>query len=230
MNNSITTGLYTLKWFFQCFLDRLPFSLSIRVWDLFLLEGDIIMFAMAYTILRLHRKTLLKMGMDDLIEFLQKSLASDFRYDDDYVIEQTLRENLQELRSSRMHHAGPPPDHELPQKPFGLVDISAQERMAVLGRTPVREEEKELHRNSLKREMDTAMKLSGDISINNDSMDSIETPTLERKPVKVETEQQVSSVLIFWLRLMMIIIATQLFDCIIPLRPRYTDTLCPRDV
>merc|ERR1719411_636577 len=128
--------------------------------------------------------------MHELIEFLQKSLASDFRYDDDYVIEQTLRENLQELRSGRMHHAGPPPDHELPQKLFGLVDISVEERLVVLGRTPVREEEKELHRNSLRRELDTALKLSGDISINNDSMDSIETPTLERKQVKVETDQE----------------------------------------
>ena len=131
-----------------------------------------------------------------------------------------------------MHHAGPPPDHELPQKPFGLVDISLQEKMVVhAARTPVREEEKELHRNSLKREMDTAMKLSGDISINNDSMDSIETPTLERKQVKVETDQeQVSSVSMFWLRLMMTIISTQPFDCMIALRPRYTDTLCPCDV
>ena len=49
---SITTGLYTLKWFFQCFLDRLPFSISIRVWDLYLLEGESIMFATAFTILR----------------------------------------------------------------------------------------------------------------------------------------------------------------------------------
>ena len=54
--NSIDTGIYTLKWFFQCFLDRLPFSLSIRVWDLYLLEGEVIMFAVAFTILRLHRK------------------------------------------------------------------------------------------------------------------------------------------------------------------------------
>ena len=131
------------------------------------------------------------MGMDDLIEYLQKSLAVDFRYDDDIVIEQALRENLQELRSSRLHHAGPPPDHELPQKPFGLVDISRQERQAVLGRTPVREEEKELHRNSLRRELDTAMKLSGDISINNDSMDSIETPTINRKPMALDSGQQV---------------------------------------
>ena len=128
VTQNITTGLYTLKWFFQCFLDRLPFSLSIRIWDLFLLEGESIMFATAFTILRLHRKTLLKMGMDELIEFLQKSLAEDFLYEEDYVIEQALRENLHELRSSRLSTAGPPPDAELPQKPFGLVEISKQQQ------------------------------------------------------------------------------------------------------
>ena len=77
---------------------------------------------------RLHRKTLLKMQMDELIEFLQKTLAEDFFYEDDFVIENALRENLQELRSGRLHTAGPPPDAELPQKPFGLVDISQQEK------------------------------------------------------------------------------------------------------
>ena len=58
VNQGITTGLYTLKWFFQCFLDRLPFSLSIRIWDLFLLEGESIMFATAFTVLRflIHHK------------------------------------------------------------------------------------------------------------------------------------------------------------------------------
>ena len=90
------------------------------------------------------------MQMDELIEFLQQTLAVDFYFEDDYVIEQALRENLQELRSSRLHTAGdslkltlllnvfctnkklnvtgPPPDVELPQKPFGLVDISQQEK------------------------------------------------------------------------------------------------------
>ena len=66
--------------------------------------------------------------MDELIEFLQKTLAEDFFYEDDFVIENALRENLQELRSGRLHTAGPPPDAELPQKPFGLVDISQQEK------------------------------------------------------------------------------------------------------
>ena len=118
--NGVDTGIYTLKWFFQCFLDRMPYSLSIRVWDLYLLEGEPIMFAMAYTILKLHRKALLKMGMDELLEFLQKTMETDFGFDDDYVIETALKESLAELRSSRLHTAGPPPDSEKPQKPFGL--------------------------------------------------------------------------------------------------------------
>ena len=33
--NGVDTGIYTLKWFFQCFLDRMPYSLTIRVWDLY---------------------------------------------------------------------------------------------------------------------------------------------------------------------------------------------------
>jgi len=194
ISQNITTGLYTLKWFFQCFLDRLPFSLSIRIWDLYLLEGESIMFATAFTILRMHRKTLLKMQMDELIEFLQKTLAEDFLFEDDYVIETALRENLQELRSSRLHSAGPPPDAELPQKPFGLVDISQQELNVVMGaRTPVAEEEKELHRNSMKRELDTLLKLASQTSENsfiNESCESIETPLMNRKRVNDDSEQK----------------------------------------
>jgi len=188
--NSIDTGIYTLKWFFQCFLDRLPFSLSIRVWDLYLLEGEVIMFAVAFTILRLHRKTLLKMGMDELIEHLQKTLESDFGYEDDYVIEVALRENLQELRSARLHTAGPAPDQELPQKPFGLVDRAFLQAGAGRGgeaalaghRSPVLQQEVELHRNSLRREADTALRLAGDISLEaGDSLDSVETPGPARR-------------------------------------------------
>ena len=64
------------------------------------------MFGLSSTDFRLHRKTLLRMQMDELIEFLQQTLAVDFYFEDDYVIETALRENLQELRSSRLHTAG----------------------------------------------------------------------------------------------------------------------------
>ena len=103
--NGIDTGLYTLKWFFQCFLDRVPFSLSIRIWDLYILEGERVLTAMAYNILRMHRRVLKSLGMDELIEHLQMNLAKDFGYEDDKVIE-CLREVMHELRSNRLDYAG----------------------------------------------------------------------------------------------------------------------------
>ena len=96
--NGIDTGLYTLKWFFQCFLDRVssdinnfsyyqeviylqssknyikiftflqvPFSIAIRVWDLFLLEGERVLTAMAYNILRMHRRYIMRLGKCNII-------------------------------------------------------------------------------------------------------------------------------------------------------------------
>jgi len=181
--NSIDTGIYTLKWFFQCFLDRLPFSLTIRIWDLYLLHGETIMIAVAYTILKLHRKSLLKMGMDELMEFLQKTLEIDFGYEDDFVIETSLRESLAELRSARLLSPGPSPDQELPQKPFGLVDIPNEKQERLVGhRTPMAEQEKEMHRNSLRREVETAAYMS----TNNDSLDSMNTPVSVRRHLENE--------------------------------------------
>ncbi|KPM08566.1 RAB GTPase-activating protein-like protein 3 [Sarcoptes scabiei] len=55
----IDSTLYTLKWFFQCFLDRVPFSLTLRLWDVFLLDGEIILTGMSYTLLKLHKSNYL---------------------------------------------------------------------------------------------------------------------------------------------------------------------------
>jgi len=43
------------------------------VWDIFLLEGDKILSAMAYCLLKLHRHQLYALGMDDILNFLQVS-------------------------------------------------------------------------------------------------------------------------------------------------------------
>lgn len=93
--------------------------------------------AMAYTLLKMHRKTLLKLGMDEILQFLQVTAAThnvmlsyvnnwsqvrlehDFGYDDDTVIN-NLRECMEELKKSKLDYSGSPPSHELPQKPFGL--------------------------------------------------------------------------------------------------------------
>uniref|UniRef100_A0A3Q2PAQ5 USP6 N-terminal-like protein n=1 Tax=Fundulus heteroclitus TaxID=8078 RepID=A0A3Q2PAQ5_FUNHE len=51
----MTTGIYSTKWFLQCFIDRTPFTLTLRLWDIYMLEGEKILTAMAYTILKLHK-------------------------------------------------------------------------------------------------------------------------------------------------------------------------------
>ncbi|XP_054709273.1 USP6 N-terminal-like protein [Uloborus diversus] len=117
----IHTSLYTLKWFFQCFLDRVPFTLTLRLWDIYMYEGEIVLTAMSYTLLKLHRKTLLKMNMEDLVEFLQVKLEQDFGYHDDAAVD-ALQASIEELHKHKLDHPGRAPPHELPQKPFGLIE------------------------------------------------------------------------------------------------------------
>uniref|UniRef100_A0A3Q3WZ26 Rab-GAP TBC domain-containing protein n=1 Tax=Mola mola TaxID=94237 RepID=A0A3Q3WZ26_MOLML len=51
----MTTGIYTTKWFLQCFIDRTPFTLTLRLWDIYILEGEKMLNAMAYTTFKLHK-------------------------------------------------------------------------------------------------------------------------------------------------------------------------------
>lgn len=117
--NCIDSGLYTLKWFFQCFLDRVPFTLTLRLWDIFLLEGERLLVAFAYTILKLHRRQIARLDMDQILDYLQKKLEKNFGHDDDYVIE-SLEKAMDELKKAKLDHPGAPPDSELPQQPFGM--------------------------------------------------------------------------------------------------------------
>ncbi|UYV68791.1 RN-tre [Cordylochernes scorpioides] len=117
---NIPSSLYTLKWFFQCFLDRVPFSLTLRLWDVYMMEGEPVLTAMSYNLLRLHKKSILKMDMEALIEFLQVRLEHDFGYHDDAAIE-SLQTAMDELRRAKMAIPGQAPaPEEFPQRPFGM--------------------------------------------------------------------------------------------------------------
>ena len=64
-------SLYVTRWFMKNFLDSLPFSLNLRMWDIFLYEGEEISIAMSLCILRTFKKTLVKLNMEQLQEFFQ---------------------------------------------------------------------------------------------------------------------------------------------------------------
>ncbi|KAL4622697.1 USP6 N-terminal-like protein [Arapaima gigas] len=115
----MSTGIYTTKWFLQCFIDRTPFTLTLRLWDIYILEGEKILTAMAYTILKLHKKRLLKMSLEDLREFLQEKISGSFYLSDDTVIEQ-LQASMTELRKMKLDLPPPAKPDEFPKRALGL--------------------------------------------------------------------------------------------------------------
>ncbi|XP_048401970.1 uncharacterized protein LOC125459510 isoform X1 [Stegostoma tigrinum] len=114
----MSTGIYTTKWFLQCFIERTPFTLTLRLWDIYILEGERVLAAMAYTIMKLHKKHLMKMSLEDLREFLQEIMSKNFQYDDDVVIEQ-LERSMVELRKLKLELPPPAKADEFPNKPLG---------------------------------------------------------------------------------------------------------------
>ncbi|XP_016367110.1 USP6 N-terminal-like protein [Sinocyclocheilus rhinocerous] len=114
----MSTGIYTTKWFLQCFIDRTPFTLTLRLWDIYILEGEKVLTAMAYTLLKLHKKHLLKMSLEDLREFLQERIASSFSMSDDAVIEH-LQSSMSELRTMKLDLPAPAKGDEFPKIPLG---------------------------------------------------------------------------------------------------------------
>ncbi|XP_051975777.1 USP6 N-terminal-like protein [Xyrauchen texanus] len=121
----MSTGFYSTKWFLQCFIDRTPFTLTLRLWDIYILEGEKVLTAMAYTVLKLHKKHLQKMSLEDLREFLQERIASSFTVSDDVAIDQ-LQSSMSELRRMKLDLPSPAKGDEIPNIPLG------QERPIVL--------------------------------------------------------------------------------------------------
>nr|XP_019966330.1 PREDICTED: USP6 N-terminal-like protein [Paralichthys olivaceus] len=114
----MSAGIYCTKWFLQCFIDRTPFTLTLRLWDIFILEGEKLLTAMSYNVLKIHRKRLVKMSLEELREFLQERIAQTFFYSDDVIVEQ-LQASMSELRKMKLDLPPPGKPDELPRKPLG---------------------------------------------------------------------------------------------------------------
>ncbi|XP_021180513.2 USP6 N-terminal-like protein isoform X1 [Fundulus heteroclitus] len=114
----MSAGIYSTKWFMQCFIDRTPFTLTLRLWDIFILEGERLLTAMSYSVLKIHKKRLLKMPLEELREFLQERIAHTFLHSDDLIIEQ-LQVSMTELRKMKLDLPPPGKPEELPLQPLG---------------------------------------------------------------------------------------------------------------
>ncbi|EPB75487.1 TBC domain protein [Ancylostoma ceylanicum] len=99
--------IYLTKWWFGCFLDRVPFSLALRLWDVYILEGDPILLAMAINIMKMHESEFSD-GLhippppkpEDLPEVPTKALGP--------ILARpisSIREEQEEIKSRRSHAA-----------------------------------------------------------------------------------------------------------------------------
>lgn len=90
---------------------------------------------MSYGLLKLHRRSLSRMGMEEIVEFLQIHLAQNFGYSDNLVVE-SLEKCMDELRRAKLDlNSKQIPASELAQNPFGVfvtpsVDVSIGRRRA----------------------------------------------------------------------------------------------------
>uniref|UniRef100_A0A4Y0BQ29 Rab-GAP TBC domain-containing protein n=1 Tax=Anopheles funestus TaxID=62324 RepID=A0A4Y0BQ29_ANOFN len=128
--HEVHSVLYSLKWFFVIFIERIPFSLCLRVWDIYMMFGERVLTAMSYTILKIHKTKLVRMkDMDQVTDFLQTSLHKQFGYDDDYVIK-VLQNSMDELKKLKLLNMPPASANELPTLPRGqTVELSAKAKI-----------------------------------------------------------------------------------------------------
>ena len=55
----ITPTIYATQWFMTIFSNNIPIKLTLRIWDVFFIEGQKIIYRVALAILKINEKKLL---------------------------------------------------------------------------------------------------------------------------------------------------------------------------
>ncbi|XP_051696698.1 USP6 N-terminal-like protein isoform X3 [Oryctolagus cuniculus] len=118
-SQGVSTAAYTQKWFQQCFVDEAPFSLVLRFFDVYILEGEAMLTAMSYTALKIHRRYLLKCSGNSLHEYLQDGLRRTWDMRDDAVLRR-LQATKEELVKFKCLLPPSAKQEEMPSMPLGL--------------------------------------------------------------------------------------------------------------
>jgi hypothetical protein len=55
INQHVAPSEYSTAWFVKCYLDAVPFQLTLRIWDSLLFHGESILLSASLVLLRIHR-------------------------------------------------------------------------------------------------------------------------------------------------------------------------------
>lgn len=105
------------------YLDCLPFPLTLRLWDLYVLEGEQVLLITAFCILRIHRKKILHLKTFDSINtFLKSELCLNFansHLTSDEIIEEYIV-CYDKLKQNNLLTSPTPIENEMPTRPFNI--------------------------------------------------------------------------------------------------------------
>mmetsp|Transcript_13189 Transcript_13189/g.20549 ORF Transcript_13189/g.20549 Transcript_13189/m.20549 type:complete len:82 (+) Transcript_13189:1406-1651(+) len=60
IDENFPPSFYATKWFMTIFSNNMPLELTLRIWDMFFVEGQSALFRLALAILKINEKELLK--------------------------------------------------------------------------------------------------------------------------------------------------------------------------
>ncbi|XP_062950716.1 USP6 N-terminal-like protein [Cynocephalus volans] len=122
-DQGVIADVYTY-WFSQCFIDEIPFHLSLRIFDVFILEGEPLLTGMAYTTMKIHGKLLQNLHQAGILRFFTEKLSRDWVLQDDEVLRQ-LQVSMEEVRGAKCGLAPLARRDEFPRKILGLDLVSS---------------------------------------------------------------------------------------------------------
>ena len=59
LSENIQPAMYATQWFMTIFSNNIPLELTLRIWDMFFIEGQKVMYRVALAVLRINEKHLL---------------------------------------------------------------------------------------------------------------------------------------------------------------------------
>ena len=99
--NEILPEHYLLEWLMTLYTRNLYFDLSLRIWDIYMIEGIVALYKTAIVIFSLHEKEYLQMEFSDIMNHL-KNLENN-KYNEDNFIESMKKVKFDDKIISKIH-------------------------------------------------------------------------------------------------------------------------------
>lgn len=80
LQQNVIPTMYATQWFMTIFSNNVPIELTLRIWDVFFIEGHKIMYRVALAVLKINEKHLLAGDCERILAILKSYLNSNIQF------------------------------------------------------------------------------------------------------------------------------------------------------